>query len=37
MKGLSRLFEPLIGKQMRTQITQQFAQLPAIIESEIAE
>ena len=37
MKGLSRLFEPLIGKQMRTQITQQFTQLPAIIESEIAE
>jgi hypothetical protein len=37
MKGLSRLFEPLIGKQMRTQITRQFAQLPAIIESEIAE
>lgn len=37
MKGLSRLFEPLIGRQMRPQITRQFARLPAIIESEIPE
>ena len=37
MKGLTRLFEPMIGKQMRLQISQQFARLPGIIESEIEE
>lgn len=37
MKGFARLFEPLIGSQMRPQIEGQFAALPQIIESEIAE
>src|SRR5215211_2148436 len=37
MKGLARLLEPLIGKQMRPQIEQQFAQLPGLIEGEIPE
>ena len=37
MKGFARLLEPLIGRQMRSQIGQQFAQLPSLIESEIAE
>jgi Polyketide cyclase / dehydrase and lipid transport len=35
MKGLGRLLEPFIGRQMRTQIDRQFAQLPAIIENDI--
>lgn len=35
MKGLGRLLEPLIGRQMRAQIERQFAHLPAIIESDI--
>ena len=37
MSGFARLLEPLIGKQMRSQITQQFAQLPHLIENEIPE
>lgn len=37
MKGIARLLEPLIGKQMRSQIDQQFAQLPHLIEDEIPE
>ena len=37
MKGLARLLEPIIGNQMRSQIDQQFLNLPNIIESEIAE
>jgi len=37
MKGLSRLLEPLIGRQMRPAVAQQFALLPSLIESEIAE
>ena len=37
MKGFARLFEPLIGRQMRPQIERQFSALPKIIESEIAE
>jgi hypothetical protein len=37
MKGLARLLEPLIDKQMRPQISSQFAQLPQLIESEIPE
>ena len=36
-KGFARLLEPLIGKQMRSQIDQQFAQLPHLIENEILE
>ncbi len=35
MKGIARLLEPLIGKQMRSQIGQQFAQLSHLIEDEI--
>ena len=35
MKGFARLFESLIGSQMRPQIHRQFSDLPAIIESEI--
>lgn len=35
MKGFSRLLEPVIGKQMRSQIARQFAQLPSLIEGEI--
>ena len=35
MKGLGRLLEPLIGRQMRAQIDQQFAQLPGILERDI--
>lgn len=35
MKGLMRLFEPLIGRQVRPQIDRQFARLPQLIESEI--
>ena len=37
MKGIARLLEPLIGKQMRSQIDQQFAQLSHLIENEIPE
>ena len=37
MKGFARLFEPLIGKQMRAQIEQQFANLPRLIEAETSE
>ena len=37
MKGFSRLLEPIIASQMRSQIDQQFSALPRIIESEIAE
>ena len=37
MKGFGRLLEPLIGRQMRAQITQQFAQLPSILERDIPE
>ena len=37
MKGIAWLLEPLIGKQMRSQIDQQFAQLPHLIEDEIPE
>lgn len=37
MKGFARLFEPLIGRQMKPQITRQFAELPKLIEREIAE
>ena len=35
MKGFARLFEPLIGRQMRATITQQFAALPALIEADL--
>jgi carbon monoxide dehydrogenase subunit G len=37
MKGFARLFEPLIGRQMRSQIDQQFANLPRLIEADIPE
>ena len=37
MKGFARLLEPLIGKQMRSQIDQQFSGLPKLIEAEISE
>ena len=37
MKGFARLLEPIIGNQMRSQINQQFSNLPQIIESEIAQ
>jgi ligand-binding SRPBCC domain-containing protein len=37
MKGFGRLLEPLIGRQMRAQISQQFAQLPSLMEREIPE
>lgn len=37
MKGFARLLEPIIGKQMRSQITQQFARLPQLIEVDIPE
>jgi carbon monoxide dehydrogenase subunit G len=37
MKGFARLLEPLIGKQMRSQIDQQFLGLPKLIEAEIPE
>jgi len=37
MKGFARLLEPLIGKQMRSQIDQQFSRLPGLIEAEISE
>jgi hypothetical protein len=37
MKGFGRLLEPLIGRQMRGQITEQFAQLSSIIERDIPE
>jgi len=37
MKGFARLLEPLIGKQMRSQIDQQFSALPGLIETEIPE
>ena len=36
MKGFARLFEPLIGRQMRAQISRQFAELPLLIENEIS-
>jgi hypothetical protein len=35
MKGFGRLLEPLIGRQMRPAIAQQFARLPSLIEGEI--
>ena len=35
MKGFGRLLEPLIGRQMRAQISRQFAQLPSLMEREI--
>jgi hypothetical protein len=35
MKGFARLFEPLIGSQMRSQIDEQFSALPRLLESEI--
>jgi uncharacterized protein YndB with AHSA1/START domain len=35
MKGLARLFEPLIGRKMRPAIAQQFAGLPALIERDL--
>ena len=34
LKGFVRLLEPLIGKQMRSQIAWQFEQLPGLIEAE---
>lgn len=34
MKGFARLLEPMIGKPMRSQITQQFSRLPQLIEGE---
>src|SRR5215217_4667773 len=37
MKGLARLFEPLIGREMRAQIDKQFTNLPGLIEAEIPE
>lgn len=37
MKGFARLLEPMIGRQMRSQIDRQFAQLPHLIENEIPE
>jgi hypothetical protein len=37
MKGFARLLEPLIGGQMNSQISRQFAELPKLIESEISE
>jgi hypothetical protein len=37
MKGFARLLEPLIGKQMRSQIEQQFSRLPKLIEADISE
>lgn len=37
MKGFGRLLEPLIGRQMKSQITRQFSELPKLIESEIPE
>lgn len=37
MKGFALLLEPLIGKQMRSQIDQQFSGLPKLIEAEISE
>jgi carbon monoxide dehydrogenase subunit G len=37
MKGFARLFESLIGKQMRSQIDRQFADLPRLIEADIPE
>jgi len=36
-KGFARLFEPLIGGQMRAQIARQFEDRPRLIESEIPE
>lgn len=35
MKGFARLIEPLIGRQMDSQISKQFAGLPQLIEAEI--
>jgi hypothetical protein len=37
MKGFARLLEPLIGGQMNSQISRQFAELLKLIESEISE
>ena len=37
MKGFGRLLEPLIGSQMSTQISSQFAALPQLIEKDIPE
>src|SRR5262245_23601942 len=36
-KGFARLLEPLIGRQMGSQISSQFAQLPRLIEDDIPE
>jgi carbon monoxide dehydrogenase subunit G len=35
IRGFSRLFEPLIGRQMRSQIDRQFGNLHGLIENEI--
>lgn len=35
MKRFEDLLEPLVGRQMRAQITRSFAQLPAILERDI--
>ena len=37
MKGFARALEPLIGRQMGSQISSQFAQLPQLIENDISE
>jgi len=37
MKGFGRLLEPLIGRQMGSQISSQFAALPGLIENDISE
>lgn len=37
MHGLGKLVGPLIGRQINAQITKQFAALPSLMESEIAE
>ena len=37
MKGFARLLEPLIGRQMRSKIDRQFADLPRLMEAEIPE
>ena len=37
LKGFARLLEPLIGRQMRSQIDRQFAVLPHLVEAEIPE
>ena len=37
MKGFARLFKSLIGKQMRSQIDRQFAELSHLIEMDFPE